>query len=122
MNGSQLKALRIQRKLTQIQLAEFLGVPNNSTISRWESETHEVPPWVADKMFSGTTLSLPLPEMQNLLNFATQQKLSFEQLLAEALRAYLKAPKVLPPPAASSYIPDADSPPAEPKIADERTN
>ncbi len=118
MTGPQLKALRIQRDLTQPQLAEFLGDTTASTVSKWEKDTHPIPQWVEDKMLSSTTLSLPLDMLQQIMTYATAHQTDFAGLLTRALRAYLNPPTAMPAPS-EPYIADPANPRPEPKAAEE---
>lgn len=95
MTGAQLKAIRESRGLTQNELAAFLGDTTHGTVSKWEKDVHAIPQWVADKMMTSTQLTLPLDMLQQLMDYATTHQMEFSELLTEALRAYLRRPKIV---------------------------
>ena len=46
MSGEELRAWRIKHDLSQAELAELLGVGQN-TISQWELEKRKIPPYLS---------------------------------------------------------------------------
>lgn len=89
MTGAELKLLRTERGMGQVDLALFLGSCHHTAISRWERGESPVPAWVADKMLQGSEMSLPLELMQRLLTHAQKHNLSFRGLLSKAITDYL---------------------------------
>lgn len=45
MTPAQIKALRISLKLTQSEMAEYIGIKSGRTIRAWESGERPVPLW-----------------------------------------------------------------------------
>lgn len=90
MTGAELKLLRAERGMGQVDLALYLGSCHHSTISRWETGDLAVPEWVAAKMLAGSEMALPLDLMQRLLTHAQRHNLSFKALLTKAITEYLK--------------------------------
>jgi transcriptional regulator with XRE-family HTH domain len=46
MQGETLKAFRISEGYNQTELAQYLGIRNKYTISRWENNRKPIPKWV----------------------------------------------------------------------------
>ena len=97
MTGSQLKALRLSRNLTQPELSNYLGDSTASMVCRWEKDLYPIPAWVEEKLLASTELQLPLDQLQRLMHVASTRGLDFGQLLTQAIRAYLDAPTGTPP-------------------------
>ena len=47
LSPEELRAWRLKHNLTQQELAWLLGMSHHSTISRWESGTHTIPPYLS---------------------------------------------------------------------------
>jgi len=47
LSPEELRAWRLTHGLTQQELAWLLGLNHHSTISRWESGTHSIPPYLS---------------------------------------------------------------------------
>ena len=97
MTGDQLKELRTGRGLTRAQLAAELGDCSPSTINKWERGINPVPNWVEEKLLRDTKFELPMEDLHVLLDYARAQGLSFEQVMAKAVREYLAARRPPPP-------------------------
>ena len=96
MSPEQLRSLREARGLTREQLAAELGDCTASTVNKWERGMHDIPGWVEDKMLSSVRVTFPLDELHELLDLARSEDLSFEDLLAEAIRELVKARRSRP--------------------------
>lgn len=98
MTGQELRHIRESKGLTRDEFAKEIGNCTASGIVKWEKGNPPVPQWVADKLLSSVTLKLPLDELAALLNHATSKGQSFEDMLTQALRDYLKShdTKILP--------------------------
>jgi transcriptional regulator with XRE-family HTH domain len=102
MTGDQLKELRTGRGFTRAQLAEELGDCSPSTINKWERGINPVPNWVEEKLLRDTKFELPMEDLHVLLDYAREQGLSFEQVMAKAVREYLAARR---PPLPGKVVP-----------------
>ncbi|MBP7951409.1 MAG: helix-turn-helix transcriptional regulator [Verrucomicrobiales bacterium] len=89
MNGPDLRALRENRKLSQSELAAYLGDTTTSTISRWENSRDPVPAWVAEKMLRTVEITLPMQELEALIEAARRQNMSFSALLRQSIIEHL---------------------------------
>jgi len=92
MTPDQLRTCRKNREQTREELAEDLGV-SASAIVQWESGKRTIPNWVAEKMLSQVKIELPLEELELLLDYAKEHKMTFTELLGDAIRVYLKSPE-----------------------------
>jgi len=88
MTPDQLRQIRGDR--TREEFAAWLGGTTASTLNKWERSINPIPPWVAEKCLANVQVSLPLKELQALMDHARQRDLSFESMLGEALRNYLR--------------------------------
>ncbi len=97
MTGPQLKQWRLAEGLSARQVAEqnFVGQVTQSTVSRWENSPEPIPAWATERLLSSTRITLPLHELQSLLDLAREQGKDFRTLLAEAIRHYLAQPTSL---------------------------
>jgi transcriptional regulator with XRE-family HTH domain len=98
MHPEQLRQLRESRGLTREQLAAELGDCSSSTVNKWERGMHDIPAWVEEKMLSNVRIQFPLSELHELLDLARAEDLSFEDLLAEAIRELVKSRRSHPKP------------------------
>jgi transcriptional regulator with XRE-family HTH domain len=91
MTGDQLKELRTGRGLTRAQMAAELGDCSPSTINKWERGINPVPNWVEEKLLRATKFELPVEDLHLLLDYAREQGITFEEVMAFAVREYLAA-------------------------------
>jgi transcriptional regulator with XRE-family HTH domain len=90
MNGPELKTWRTSAKLSLVEVAAMLdGQVSQPTLSRWEQSKKPIPQWATDKLLGATKITLALTELHQLLDYARQHDLSFQAILAEAIRAWL---------------------------------
>ena len=93
MTGSQLRTWRLAHDLTLKELAAKLEHDvNHTSISRWETDDNgqrQIPKWASDKLLANTQITLPLEELHQLLDLAREINLPAQQLIAQAIRAYL---------------------------------
>jgi DNA-binding XRE family transcriptional regulator len=118
MTGDQLKELRTGRGLTRAQLAEELGDCSPSTINKWERGINPVPNWVEEKLLRDTKFELPMEDLHVLLDYARAQGMSFEQVMAKAVREYLAARR---PPSPGKVVPIPTPEPAVQRAAEDQT-
>lgn len=92
MTGAQLKHIRLSRGWKLRDMAAALKDVSHTTIMRWEDDcpSDPVPSWVTERLFRTMPVTLPLEDLQALLEMAREEKLPFEQILSGALRAYLE--------------------------------
>jgi transcriptional regulator with XRE-family HTH domain len=90
MNGPALKTWRTSAKLSLVEVAAMLdGQVSQPTLSRWEQSKKPIPQWATDKLLGATTITLALTELHQLLDYARQHNVSFQAILAAAIRAWL---------------------------------
>lgn len=93
MTGSQLRHWRTSHDLTLRQLAALLDHQvHYSTLTGWETDDNgqrQIPKWASDKLLAHTQITLPLEELHQLLDLARELNLPAQQLIAQAIRAYL---------------------------------
>lgn len=93
MNGSQLRHWRTCHDLSLRELAKLLdNQVHYSTLTGWETDENgqrEIPKWASDKLLAHTQITLPLDDLHALLDLARDLDLPAQQLIAEAIRAYL---------------------------------
>ena len=85
MTPESLRELRETRGLTREELATELGC-SASAIVQWELDKRSIPAWVEDKMLSNVKVTFPLTDLHELLDLAREEKMSFEDLLSQAIR------------------------------------
>ncbi|MCG3206299.1 MAG: hypothetical protein KCHDKBKB_03033 [Elusimicrobia bacterium] len=90
MTKEQLESLRKSRGLTREQLAADLGGCTAQAIVKWERGERAIPAWVEEKMMRAIPVTLPLDELHLLLDEAQASGLSADQIIAEAIRLWLK--------------------------------
>lgn len=86
MTPEQLRFLREQRGLTREQLAAFLGDCSASTVNKWERGMHEIPSWVADKMFSKLPITFTVQELAEMYEICRQESCTMSELIQESVR------------------------------------
>lgn len=93
MNGSQLRHWRTCHDLSLRELAKLLdNQVHYSTLTGWETDENgqrEIPKWASDKLLAHTQITLPLDDLHALLDLARDLDLPAQQLIAEAIRAYI---------------------------------
>lgn len=107
MTGDQLKELRTGRGLTRAQMAAELGDCSPSTINKWERGINPVPNWVEEKLLRTTKFELPVEDLHLLLDYAREQGITFEEVMAFAVREYLAARRK-PAPGKVVHLPTAE--------------
>jgi DNA-binding XRE family transcriptional regulator len=90
MNATELRAKRQGKKMTQAQLAAWLGV-SRPTVTAWEQVTNPVPKWVAEKLSERPTLN---PKLDYATFAKAQEKAneagkSLEDWIADLIRSAL---------------------------------
>lgn len=90
MKPEQLRQLRESRGLTREQLAAELGDCSSSTINKWERGMHDIPQWVAEKMLKNVKISFPMGDLHELLDLAREEKISFEDLISQAVQLVIQ--------------------------------
>jgi transcriptional regulator with XRE-family HTH domain len=90
MKPETLRHLRETRSLTREQLAVVLGC-SAAAIVQWEAGRREIPGWVEEKMMRSIPVKLPLDELHLLLTEAQSSGLAAENIIAEAIRLWLKS-------------------------------
>lgn len=90
MTKDQLHHIRKSRSQTREEMAITLGC-SASAIVQWEGGTRAIPDWVEDKLLRQVPITLPLEELHALLDLARAEQVSFDTLLTESLREYLRA-------------------------------
>jgi transcriptional regulator with XRE-family HTH domain len=98
MTPEQLKQLRKSRCLTRDQLAAELGGCTAAAIVQWESNRRSIPAWVEEKMLRNVPLTLPIEDLQALMDLSRESGQDFAAVLGQALRDYLKTTKPKPKP------------------------
>lgn len=88
MTPDQLRQIRGDR--TREEFAAWLGGTTASTLNKWERNINPIPAWVKEKCLANVQVSLPLKELQALMDHARNRDISFEHMLADALRSYLR--------------------------------
>jgi transcriptional regulator with XRE-family HTH domain len=97
MNGAQLKHIRLTRGLNLREMADLIGDISHTTVMRWGNDPHtEVPDRVTEKLFRTLPVTLPLEDLHSLLELAREDKLSFQQIITGAFKAYLTAKNPAP--------------------------
>jgi len=92
MTSARLKQIREERSMTLREMAEFLRDVDGSTLSRWERNPDaEIPQWIAERLLTSVPITLPLEELEEMLEVARAEGLSFSAMLATAIREYLAA-------------------------------
>ncbi|WP_397385953.1 hypothetical protein [Prosthecobacter sp.] len=88
MTAQELYDLRKGKKLTQQQMADWLGVKKRR-LQSWEAALHPVPQWAVDKINEVPSLNpkLTLEEFQRLNKKAEEQGKTVEQLIADIIKA-----------------------------------
>lgn len=89
MTGDQLWTLREGRHQTREELASYLGDTTASTINKWERNINPVPAWVEEKMLTNTELKFSIKELGELLQMATEENISFDELLTLSIQSTL---------------------------------
>lgn len=84
----QLLYLRKQRGLTRDELANELKC-SASAIVHWEGGTREIPPWVADKMFSKLPVEFSVEELTELFDICRELKCTIGELLGNSARSLI---------------------------------
>ena len=98
MTSATLKQIREERSWTLREMADFLRDVDGSTLSRWERNPDaEIPSWVAERLLTSVQITLPLTELEEMLDVARAEGLGFAELLATAIREYLAAHQATPP-------------------------
>lgn len=94
MNGPQMNHWRKAAGYSLRELCALLAKTGHeispSTLSRWENSTEPVPGWASDIFLGLTAITLPLEELQRLLDHARRQGIPFAALLSQAIRDYLR--------------------------------
>ena len=92
MNGPQLLKWRKDHSHTLRHVAEVLlsGEVTHTTIARWEASTENIPSWAEAKLLATTQITLPLGELHQLLDAAREDNTPAQQLIAQAIIAYLE--------------------------------
>lgn len=92
MNGPQLRTWRKAADLSLRELADLTlgGQVTYSTIGRWELSEDQIPEWVTEKLLGETQIQLSLAELHHLLDHARETQMDFNELLAVAIRDYLR--------------------------------
>ncbi len=96
-----MKAWREAAGLTLNQAATMLnGDVTQPTLSRWEQSEKPIPQWASDIFLGATKITLSVAELHALLDYARRTKQSFNEVLAEAIRAWLsrQQPENIRPP------------------------
>jgi len=97
MTSAQLKQIREEKSWTLREMADFLRDVDGSTLSRWERNPDaEIPSWIAERLLTTVPITLPLDELEEMLDVARAEGLSFSELLAASVREYLAARNALP--------------------------
>ncbi len=122
--GDHLRALREERNMTRKEFADWLGDSSESTINKWERGINPVPSWVIDKLLGTAEITLPLLDLQQLLDLARHRDVSFTSLISASLRRYLAqerspASKVVPASFTQPSMMVAETPPPSPIRYDE---
>ena len=84
--------LRKSRSLTREQLAVELGC-TAPAIVKWERGERAIPAWVDEKMLRNMPLTLPIEDLQTLLDLSRKTGRDFAAILGQAVRDYLKTTK-----------------------------
>lgn len=88
MTATQLLSFRKSRKLTQKELGDLLGT-SVQNISNWENGKHLIPDWVLKELYRAVNISLPIEDLYRLVEIAKQQERPLDQILGDAMRAYM---------------------------------
>jgi transcriptional regulator with XRE-family HTH domain len=102
MNADELKQERARRKMTQTEMAKFLGVPA-STYIKWESDKNRkkpIPTLAADKLTETQELDLSLLsilEIAELDKLAREKGTTITKLMGDFIRDGLRAAKGIIP-------------------------
>lgn len=85
-----MKAWRVAARLTLNEAAAMLnGDVTQPTLSRWEQSEKPIPQWASDIFLGATKITLSVAELHALLDYARRTNQSFNEVLAEAIRAWL---------------------------------
>lgn len=90
MTGPQLKYWRTSHGFTLREVSELLeSEVNHTSLSRWEASQNDIPKWAEEKLLSSTKIELALDELHELMDLAREEKISFNELLADCIRQHL---------------------------------
>ena len=90
MTGPEMKAWRVAARLTLNEAATMLnGDVTQPTLTRWEQSEKPIPQWASDIFLGATKITLSVTELHALLDYARRTNQSFNEVLAEAIRAWL---------------------------------
>lgn len=81
----QLLYLRKQRGLTREELAKELKC-SAGAIVQWEGGKREIPPWVANKMFSKLPVEFTMEELNELFDICRELNCTMGELLGDSVR------------------------------------
>lgn len=91
MTGPQLSKWRSDHDLVLREVVDLLGGQvNHTTVSRWERQPEDIPAWASEKLLATTQITLPLDELHQLLDAAREDNTPAQQLIAQAIIAYLE--------------------------------
>lgn len=91
MTGPEMKAWRVAAGLTLVETAAMLNWDvTQPTLSRWEQSDKAIPQWACDIFLGATKITLAVNEMHALLDYAKAHDQSFNEVLAEAIRDWLR--------------------------------
>lgn len=94
MTGPQFKAWRTAeglslREVSEDRLHKRVSQP---TLSRWEQSEDHMPEWASDMLLNATTITLPLAELHQLLDYCRDNDLAFNEVVGKAIREHLNLP------------------------------
>jgi len=92
MTAEQFKASRLAKKMTQRELATYLGA-SYSAVTKWEVGRNPIPKWVQDKMAvrkSITVDTLSASEIAKLEKKAAEKGWTADGITAELIRNFIK--------------------------------
>lgn len=94
MTPVEFKQARLEKGMTQRELASFLGEgASYSAVTKWEVGANPIPQWVVDKMTVRNKLTLDdlsAEELAALVKRAAEKNLSPDTLAAEVIRAFIR--------------------------------
>lgn len=93
MTPEQLLQLRKSRGLTREELAAELGGCSAPAIVKWERGERAIPAWVEEKMLRSVPLTLPIEDLQKILEHCRETGQDIGQVLAKALLEYVRGQK-----------------------------
>lgn len=94
MTGAQLKHIRISRGWNLREMANAIGDVSHTSIMRWENNPSEaIPSWIDERLFRTMPITLPLEDLHALLDLAREEGLTFQEMLAGALKSYVAEKK-----------------------------